>query len=401
MNCKSCALVVKNKDAKLGCYGTCGNVFHLSCLGAKNDAYKQSVIKIFTDIPNLLWFCDDCLPNIQDIFSASSEHTQLHNGSLNDLVAQSTDQKIDDSVSQTPMDTENSPTIDESVATNSKTKAKRARSCSPTPSQPKIDDPKRSKTTDTVRDNILFSDLVIQRASKPDNNENISSLTVNSRCIYITPFNPVTDESQVVTYLNSQDNIRDFVDKIKCKKLVSAKCNPKKLTFVSFKLSVPAECFDEIVNKSVWPTGVIIKEFIVRDKPKRIPTAQKNSKQLRFNPFSIRKPVHQISSANQNKSKSNAKTNNAKNGNHSSFKPSFSSQPNRSSNKALPQRKNFRAPFNTQPKRQHHHQHAHQRTSQVNQSQNQAQSLLALQLLQNVIPLLSALSPLNTIQTRK
>lgn len=404
MNCKTCNLAIKTNDAKLGCFGTCESVFHFSCLTVKSKSYKKSLISYFNEIPNLLWFCDVCLPGVQEMFSAATcDHTHHQNDDIDGFALHNTDKSTDDSATVTPMDTDNSTSSDESVVSNPK--SKRSRSCSPSPSQ--TDEPKRVKKSDSVSDDILLNDLIIQSANKPDNNDNISLSTVNSRCIYITPFNPVTVESHINKYLNSKDSIRDHLDKIECKKLVPAKCNQNKLTFVSFKLSVPAECFDEIVNQSFWPTGVTIKEFIVRDKPKRNSTANNDSKQLRFNPYSIRKPVRQTASVNQNTKKSNENFYshnrsfpNAKKGRHTSSMPSFASEPNRWNNKALPQRKNFRAPFKSQPTRQHRHQNAHQRTSQANQSQNQNHSLLALQLLQNVIPLLSALSPMSTTQTR-
>lgn len=69
MNCTSCKLEITSKHDSLEYFGACGRIFHFSCLISKNKSYKKSLIRTLNDIQNLLWFCDECLPNIIAAFS--------------------------------------------------------------------------------------------------------------------------------------------------------------------------------------------------------------------------------------------------------------------------------------------------------------------------------------------
>lgn len=60
--------------------------------------------------------------------------------------------------------------------------------------------------------------------------------STNYRCIYLTPFKPTTNDKDIINYAISKN--RDISEIMECKKLLPDKCNMKKVTFVSFKLTV-------------------------------------------------------------------------------------------------------------------------------------------------------------------
>lgn len=77
MDCTSCNLEITSKHDTLECFGACGHKFHFSCLNGANKSYKKSLISTLNDIQNLLWFCDECLPNIIAAFSPRDEQSNI------------------------------------------------------------------------------------------------------------------------------------------------------------------------------------------------------------------------------------------------------------------------------------------------------------------------------------
>lgn len=62
MDCSECKLVISSEHSSLGCYGFCGKKFHFDCVAKRDNSYKKAIIDYLTKIPNLQWFCDDCIP---------------------------------------------------------------------------------------------------------------------------------------------------------------------------------------------------------------------------------------------------------------------------------------------------------------------------------------------------
>lgn len=75
MDCTSCKLEITSKHDSLECFGACGHRFHFLCLSGANKSYKKTLINTLNDIHNLLWFCDECLPNIIAAFSPRYEQS--------------------------------------------------------------------------------------------------------------------------------------------------------------------------------------------------------------------------------------------------------------------------------------------------------------------------------------
>lgn len=65
-SCEHCDIKLKSKDEKIACYGFCNSVFHFSCIAKENTNYKKGILKTLADIPNLQWYCNDCLQHTID-----------------------------------------------------------------------------------------------------------------------------------------------------------------------------------------------------------------------------------------------------------------------------------------------------------------------------------------------
>lgn len=172
---------------------------------------------------------------------------------------------------------------------------------------------------------------------------------------------------------------------MQCKKLVPEKCNEKKLSFVSFKLTVHKEFFDVYCDKSFWPVGVSTSEFI--DRP---PKSQQNlnSGEFRKNPFALSNLRHKNHSAqkplpnsrthtantsgNRNHARPHQQHNGQYRSNNGARNVHFSHSNHRNGifngNSAPSHQKNRRAPFYQNQPRPNQYQAMHIRTQPVQQN---------------------------------
>lgn len=287
MNCSKCLLQFVDTDSSLKCRGLCGNHFHLSCLSSTNKAYKKALIKSLKDIPNLLWFCDACLPNSTNAFPSHSTdippRTQNHTNQspVNSI---SFSPGIDDTHSQGQPD--NSMT---SVSSNHAELVQQNKSI-----QMAIDE-LTSNSTNNSMGNVENNASKRRRVSMngddnaveipiPTNPVAPRRTSTNYRCIYLSQYPPTMTESAVTQYAVSEKS-RDATEIMECKRLLSTKCNMKKVTYVSFKLTVHAEFFDVYMDPTFWPSTVKAVEFETRPPKKRqlIP-------KMRVNPFAVQRP---------------------------------------------------------------------------------------------------------------
>lgn len=61
--CNTCEFEIADSDDALQCYGFCGQKFHFPCISKENKKYKKALINYLIDIPNLQWFCNECICN--------------------------------------------------------------------------------------------------------------------------------------------------------------------------------------------------------------------------------------------------------------------------------------------------------------------------------------------------
>lgn len=253
MNCTKCDHEIKTKDDSLKCRGLCSHHFHLTLITA------------LIGIGNLLWFCDDCLPNITDTFSSHGNATHPHTShnqtnhavhsndsrSLEDLVLYPNDssqpQHINnDQSSHAP--TQLGETLENLVVLNSTSSVNSVYHDGP------VQMDTGDNETESMDDSAIISDRKRRRVSTNDDDSTTKSSastapaarkfsSTNYRCIYLTRFEPSTNECHIKNYATLKKN-RDATEIMDCKKLLPEKCNMNKITFVSFKLTMHKEFYD-------------------------------------------------------------------------------------------------------------------------------------------------------------
>lgn len=308
MNCTACKESIGTQFLK--CDGICGNAFHITCLSATNTQYKAAIATYLTKIPNLLWFCDDCLafqagknsqplsPSTTELANRLTDVRLFLDNFLTTLVSSATTSTVtignavttqqsdgiieisdDVFVSADPDQMEISPPKTKpsqqlhnsssssaasfaSVSTNlDAMPRKRQRqldtslqSVSPQPKQPKV----------TANKSISLSEMIANQPSELPSRPEVKTHLVRS--IYVSPFNPSIETADIKNYLKSIDDLKHIVQNIGCTKLMSDKRKNRRLSFVSFKLDVPRHHFDIISDPKIWQINgkneLTIKEFI-------------------------------------------------------------------------------------------------------------------------------------------
>lgn len=307
MSCKVCEVAV---DANtLVCSGPCGNSYHISCIPAKDGLYKNVLVTYVKSIPNLRWFCDECLPLTLTAPEISMElETRLvqiktfADALLTKLASSASTKQIDIST-QTPIENgagiEIAPNLNGSSSssmsvefTDDATKLPPPESSSPSPTDhpnvttrgnkrpPPPSSPttssqnaKRVAESQTVLADLIakpqiktIADLVAKPKEKKTPQQNVTVKTNMVRSIYISPFDPSTKPSDIIGILEREEDLKHIVPNVKCKKLVG---RGQWVSFASFKLDVRRDQFEIIMAAPVWKATGIENFKIMEFSPKK------------------------------------------------------------------------------------------------------------------------------------
>lgn len=331
MACAECNHSIKSNSDSIECYGFCGRKFHFTCVSKNNSSYKKAIIPYLVNIPNLQWYCNDCLPltfngTFNGILSKLNKCTDNLNDVVTPIVTQNADAPnslTDQNVSSQPINTQ--PTSDnidiaaplsQQTSTSSVDTQLNGSSISMADADADTDSDiefvdnthsnkrkirtsrafknlKRQKPSlSSVTNDVQLDDLVFNNTETPLNdyvfNKNAdctqsndaSQKKPNIKHIHVSPFCLPTNESNIVGHISTFDSIKNHLGEIACKKLVSEKASKKmkkNLTFVSFKLSVPESCFEILLKSSSWPQGVTATEFVDKSNSKQSPPIRINA----------------------------------------------------------------------------------------------------------------------------
>lgn len=305
VNCGLCLSDVRDMDS-ITCYGLCGRTFHLTCLANENNNYKKAVVEYLRKIQNLQWYCDNCIPHTINglvstfkecasylnefkrllpilsahcnIFSShanpsfDSASTSTNKNNSNTTVNGESQQHISVDYIDMHVDTAeqmNNDNISNSVPLSSFV-LNNERVLTPNRSSKRklnnVNSPMPTKVQRTARTSNLSQSTTVNFDSQQNSQQNLPSNTASlpaddsPKYIYLSGFKPNTDTSAVMNHLNSIDGIN--ASNIQCKKLVSEHNNRQRLTFVSFKLTVPSSIFDVVMCTQNWPKNTIVREFV-------------------------------------------------------------------------------------------------------------------------------------------
>lgn len=330
MSCSTCNDLIANSDS-IQCYGFCGRKFHFACISKDNGDYKKSVIGFLQKIANFQWYCNECIPfTINGIFSgilaiiqenvqslkllnsqihghssqfqlnahANSFVSQINSNSIpintntnQNSIAHSTDTINNTQSTSTPpndVDMEGETEGDDDGNSNSNSNKRRR-------TEDDIANQHDTRNVNTLSLADLAIDLTRESPVLDTNSQPNTSNQLNLRDIHLTNFKPNAQESDVLKFLSGYDFLVPHIASFKCKKLVRRGTRVENYSFLSFKLSVPVECFRFVIEQVQWPKSITAKEFVNRKSPAL--------KQTQSKPISNRVPAkiatNKVNFANQ------------------------------------------------------------------------------------------------------
>lgn len=288
------------------CSGICGNSFHISCLSKDNNAYKNGLIKLIANIPNLNWYCDNCLPftlnGLATCFTDCTKQIAQLSTTLAPFLEQLTTTRTPDHVSAVDNQQQTVAPIVEFVPSVSNasdigggamdTSANYSTVNGDSDSIRYIgyaapDTPPRLHTVSTKRKlsdevDATISSTKQQRlngqanvraasvnsTSRPSNSSNQTTPDVfpvarnpfaKTRSLYVSGYPPSTTVDDIMNHIANKK--LDKNDIWRCDRLVSPFKRAHDLTFVSFKITEPEKCFETYANRALWPAGIDVREL--------------------------------------------------------------------------------------------------------------------------------------------
>lgn len=243
-----CECNAKVSENFFTCAGECNKLIHFGCAGIKKPVFDAISI-----IPNFSWRCGVCV----DVYKILKE--------TNDHMSNSID-AISASLS---LLNKTSAAINNNVESLLK----------PTPSQQSSSVKLKKKTTQT---DMEFATPILTRSKRNENNNITTASTAKSldnnmdspkkffigsgdlnstlrtveplRWIFISRLCKDVTDDDLIVYIKNKFAVDKPV-------LYCFRRNDDR-DYVSFKIGIPVSKFDQMLDSSAWPPGVLIKEFL-------------------------------------------------------------------------------------------------------------------------------------------
>lgn len=128
---------------------------------------------------------------------------------------------------------------------------------------------KLNKNNNKSKEKIINADAVNNNPTPIANNSD-SQLTENQICVI-----PQEKKSIFISRFAFETTAEDIDDYIKSKLDRTADINTKKFTYLqprsitSFKITVPADLFDQLVDPVFWPNNTLVREFIFKENQRK------------------------------------------------------------------------------------------------------------------------------------
>lgn len=142
-------------------------------------------------------------------------------------------------------------------------------------SQQTLDSVNCEVVTTNITQHGMFTDTALNSASLSDmkkttlNNNNNNTINLDYTLNVVPPRKTVFVSR--LTPDTVENNIKNFI-RVKCPHFNENDCNVFKFSYSqprdisSFKITVPLKIFDTIIDESFWPQGVLVKEFLPRER---------------------------------------------------------------------------------------------------------------------------------------
>lgn len=253
--CGSCMLDIARKDKHMQCSGVCGLSFHIDCTKMKEVSVIWEKLR---SIEGVKWFCVAC-NNILNECGTAGVMSKLLADNLKPIITKAIE-PIKSKIKI--LATNNELRVNNDVDSPALGGGKRRRvDGTETPVS-------RSKFSRTYRDKLVFGtnenageNNKLKGVQKPTD-----ELPGDFKSIYLSQLDPSTEPKDIIEYL-IDSKVIDNDKEVKCIKLVSPKANSETFTYVSFKLDVPSNLYEELLLPAIWPKSVAVRDFVHKPRP--------------------------------------------------------------------------------------------------------------------------------------
>lgn len=231
---------------------------------------KRSILNALKESPNLRWICNDCIENgksaeASDISSLIKKEVKEAIDPVLAVVSSiekylpSLLRKQNENIREPLRDPVASPSNDALFPplkpTRRKLDANAAGNRTP------------SNLSRLYRDKLVYGTATSATALKgvspirKTNNGPTENVNANTKTIFVSRLSPETTVDDILKFLVESKVISNPTE-VKCFRLVPKDKDVSELSFVSFKLTVPTELYDTVMNSNLWPGRVALREFI-------------------------------------------------------------------------------------------------------------------------------------------
>ncbi|XP_055914902.1 uncharacterized protein LOC129948096 [Eupeodes corollae] len=283
--CSKCNDKLKRSDMVV-CRSICGQYFHKDCVGitveesnilskSKNLSWQcntcshlnfSTFLNRFTDLSNCISDLKREISSMRDILSHIGGESvnvplELNKSNTNDLLKSSAEVLVNDLLE--PNDASYSGAANQNTTENQLQTVNQIHSSG-------------SEYDPSLLSNNNNSDLNVNKVNKKNRSRrpissvygtNINSdlnVVPDNKWLHISRFVSNTDPESIINHISKNTDIPSY--KFKCFKLTKKDAVLSELSFVNFKLCVPANNLDAVMNPSAWPEYVRVKMFIPSPK---------------------------------------------------------------------------------------------------------------------------------------
>ena len=241
------------------CSGECSKIIHYSCVGM-----KKPVFDAISTIPNFSWRCNDCMEykNIcksqNESFMKKISDTLISLNETSSIIKNKID-KLPSSLGSPVINKINKNKIEKIENSARVTRSKQNEKDLQTMGASKSSNASVESSDSNTDVNNSKKNFVNNNVFIGNNNECNNSLRVvePSKWIFISRLHKDIGNDDIKNYIMEKFKIED-VKVVRIKPRIEY----EDINYVSFKIGVPVKNFDQLLQPSSWPVGVLIKEFI-------------------------------------------------------------------------------------------------------------------------------------------
>lgn len=109
------------------------------------------------------------------------------------------------------------------------------------------------------------STKLIGKPLSPNPAKQRQGLNIATKAIWVSKLHRDTTEDEILAYVRDEFGIE--IDQLKARKLIKKDREVSSYTFISFKITCPANLFGGLMDVNKWPANVQIREFTMSPRP--------------------------------------------------------------------------------------------------------------------------------------